>query len=170
MLEIINRLEPYFQDNYVRISVREYARLKKISPPHASSLLNSLEKQELLKKEKERGYHFFYPNRTNNLFIDLSRIYWQQKIKKLGIIEFIKKRTLSPVIILFGSLAKAEFTSNSDIDIAIFTVSEKKIDLSIFEKKLKHEIQLFTFKTRKDVKNKELLNNILNGYKLAGNW
>ena len=40
MLEIFNTLAYFFEDNYVKISVREFAKFKKISPPHASKLLN----------------------------------------------------------------------------------------------------------------------------------
>ena len=54
MLEIFNKLKPFFEDNYKRISVREYARMQNISPPNASQLLNNLEKEGLLKKEEDR--------------------------------------------------------------------------------------------------------------------
>ena len=53
MLTIFNNLKPFFEDNYRRISVREYARIIKISPPSASKLLNNLEKEGLLTKEKK---------------------------------------------------------------------------------------------------------------------
>ena len=35
MLNIINNLRPFIEDCYRRISVREYSRLLKVSPPTA---------------------------------------------------------------------------------------------------------------------------------------
>jgi predicted nucleotidyltransferase len=166
MLTIFNNLEPFFKDNYKRINVREYARIKKISPPSASTLLSKLNKEKLLNKEKEKNYIYYSANNENKQFIELSRIYWSQKFKNLT--EFIKNELISPTIILFGSFSKAEINVNSDIDLAIFSSSKTKINLEIFEKKFKREIQIFKFKNKKEVKNKNLLNNILNGFILEG--
>ena len=58
MLKIIYILKPFFEDNYRRINVREYARLQKISPPTASKILEQMHKEKLLKKETERLNRF----------------------------------------------------------------------------------------------------------------
>jgi predicted nucleotidyltransferase len=164
MLEIINNLVPFFEDCYRRISVREYAKLVNISPPTASKLLAYYHKEGFLKKEEYRNYIFFYANKDNKQFIDFSRIYWKIKLKE--IIEFANKKLLNPCMVLFGSLAKAEAKKDSDIDLAIF--ASKKVDFSIFESKLKRKIQIFWFKSLKDIKSEELANNILNDYILNG--
>jgi len=168
MLKIFNELKPFFEDNYRRINVREYSRIRKISPPSASKLLGRMEKKGLLKKENERNYIYYFANKESELFIDLSKIYWAEILRKLGLIDNIKK-LITPVIILFGSLNKAEVKGDSDVDLAIFTLSKKEINIQSFEKKLKRKIQIFRFKTIKDVKNKDLLNNILNGFVIGGN-
>jgi len=170
MLKIINDLKPFFEDNYRRINIREYARIRKIAPPTASKLLGNFYNKSLLKKEADRIYIYYYANKENNLFIDLSRIYWKIILKNSGIIDFFEKEFLNPLIILFGSLAKAEAKKDSDVDLAVFAESKKKPDLKDFEKKLKREIQLFVFKNMASVKNKELLKNIFNGYKIRGSW
>jgi len=161
MLNIINNLKPFIEDNYREINVREYARITNISPPTASKLLNNYKEENLLNKKEDKGYILYSANRESEIFIDLARIYWKINLKET--IEYIKNKLFNPVIILFGSLSKAETTKNSDIDIAIFTKSKEKITV-------KDNIQVFRFKDREDVKNKELLNNILNGYKLSGEW
>jgi len=169
MLAIFNKLKPFFEDNYKRVNVREYARIQNISPPNASQVLNNLEKEGLLKKEEDRRYHFFHTNRENLTFVKLQQIYYENKLKDL--ISYIKKETINPIIILFGSFAKAEINENSDIDLAIFTMTNKKLNLEKFEKKLNREIQVFTFKDRTKLnKNEELLNNILNGVIISGSW
>lgn len=168
MLRILNSLKPFIEDSYRRISVREYSRITKISPPTASKLLTNLKKQNLLKKEPEKIYINYLANKESKLFIELSRIYWSNNLKDL--INYLNKELITPVIILFGSFAKAEIKKDSDIDLAVFSISNKKTNLDNFEKKLGRKIQLFQFKSREDIKNKELLNNILNGYKISGEW
>lgn len=170
MLRIIDNLKPFFGDNYRRINVREFARLQKISPPTASKLLGEFHKENLLKKESEKNYIYYFANKESLMFIDLSRIFWRLELEKTGILGFFEKNLLSPTVILFGSLSKAEARKDSDIDIAVFTVTKKELSLKNFEKKLKRRIQLFIFHKRGDVKNTALLNNILNGYILIGSW
>ena len=170
MLKIINDLRPFFEDNYRRINVREYARILKISPPTASKLLQSCQKEELLKKEEEKQYFYYFADKDSGLFIDLSRIYWKSALENCGILGYLGEELMSPIIILFGSLSKAEAKGDSDADLAVFTPTKKEINLADFENKLKRTIHIFMFKNKKDVKNPELLNSILNGYKLKGGW
>lgn len=165
MLNIINSLQPFFEDCYRRISVREYAKIIKVSPPTASTILNSLEKEKLLLKEKDRNYLFFYTNKESKQFIDLSRIYWYHQLNDP--ILYFNKTLINPTLILFGSLSKAEVTINSDIDLAVIAY-KKPISLEKFEKQLKRKIQIFWFDSLKDIENKELKNNIMNGYILTG--
>ena len=165
MLEIINNLKPFFEDCYRRINVREYARIMRISAPTASTLLDSYEKLGLLIREEYKNYILYHANIESKDFIDLSRIYWRHILKDLVI--HIENKIPSATIILFGSLARAEVKKDSDIDLVIFA---EKIDINIklFEKKLNREIQHFFFNSLKDIKNKELANNVINGYVLRG--
>lgn len=165
MLKIFNDLGPFFGDNYRRISVREYARIRKISPPSASALLNELVKEGLLIKEEERKYIFFASNRENPLFVHLSRNYWYIKIKKSGLLDYLNKELVTPLIILFGSFSKAEVTQNSDIDIAI-KAQKKRLDVFRFKKAIGREIQIIFYDDAKI----DLQNNILNGFILSGSW
>jgi predicted nucleotidyltransferase len=165
MLNIINNLRPFFEDCYRRINVREYSRLMKISPPTASKMLLEFKKEELLQEEKDRNYLFYYSNKNSSIFIALSRIYWRIELEKLT--NFLNENLTNPTIILFGSLSKTETKEDSDIDICIIG-HKKELNLKNFENLLKRNIQLFFFSSIKDIKNKELANNIINGYILEG--
>ena len=169
MLDIFNDLKPFFEDCYRRVNIREYARIRKISPPSASKLLGELMKEGLLKMKKDRNYIFYYANKDSAQFVLLSRIFWIEKFKKSGLVEHLEKELINPTAIVFGSFSKAEITEKSDIDLAIFTLSKNKLNLEAFEKKLGRKIQSFRFKNREDT-GKELLNNILNGFALTGGW
>jgi len=164
MLEIINNLSPFFEDCYRRISVREYAKLIKVSPPTASKILMEYNKEGLLKKQEDRNYLFFFANKESRTFIELSRIYWEDKLKEF--VEEIEKTAVNPTIVLFGSLSKAETTSNSDVDIAIIA-HKKELNMKDFEKKLKRDLQIFWFDSFNKT-SEELRNNILNGHILYG--
>lgn len=165
MLKIINNLKPFFEDCYRRISVREYAKIINVSPPTASKLLSYYNSEKLLLKSRYRNLLLFSANIQTKLFIDLSRIYWSEKLK--GLVEFMGKKLISPSIVLFGSLSKAEVKLDSDIDLAIFT-HKKELDIKSFEKKLKKEIRIFWFRSLKEIKSPELANNIINGHVLKG--
>jgi|SRR3989344_6253268 len=165
MLNIINNLRPFIEDCYRRISVREYSRLLKVSPPTASKILFDLNKEGLLLVEKDRNYIFYYACKENRIFIDLSRIYWRLKLNKF--VEFLTKNLTNPTIILFGSLSKAETKNDSDIDICVIG-HKKEFNIKSFENLLKRKIQLFFFGSIQDIKNKELAMNIINGYLLEG--
>jgi len=165
MLKIINDLNPFFEDCYRRINVREYAKIMHISPPTASKLLSYYNAKNLLLKDKYKRYLLFCANKESRDFIDLSRIYWRYRLREL--VSLMDKKLASPTMVLFGSLAKAEVKSNSDIDLAVFA-SKKELDTRIFEKKLKRGVQIFWFKSFGDIKNKELASNISNGYILRG--
>lgn len=165
MLKILNDLQPFFEDCYRRINVREYATITKISPPTASKLLEQYRGEGLLSQERFRNYLLFYANKDSKQFIDLSRIYWRIKLKEL--VEYLEKKLTAPTIILFGSLSKAEVKPDSDIDLALFT-SKKEIDITSFEKELNRKVQVFWFTSIKSVPSKELAHNIINGSVLEG--
>lgn len=169
MLKIFNNLEPFFKDCYRRINIREYARMKKISPPSASKLLFSLEKEGLLLRQEERRFMFFYANRESKLFVSLSQAYWGEKLRKAGLPACLQD-LVSPTIVVFGSFAKAEVKPGSDIDIAVFDPSGRKPNLDSLGKKLGMEMHVFAFKKIEDVESPELKNNIMNGFLVMGNW
>lgn len=165
MLEIIDRLEVFFEDCYREISVREYAREIGVSPPTASKLLNSFASEGILTRREERGFLLFRIDGEGRAALELSRIYWSEKLDEL--IGFLRDELYFESVVLFGSLGKLEVTKNSDVDLAVFCRSDKEIDLKKFEKKLGREIQVFRFDKLDDV-GEELRLNIVNGCVLGG--
>jgi predicted nucleotidyltransferase len=168
MLKEINNLKPFFEDITKETAVREYARLLRISPPAASKTLKSYAKQGMLKSRKERRALLFKANTESRMFKDLMILYNKIKLESSGLPDELEKKFNYPTIILFGSFAKAEDIPESDIDLCIISMEKKQINLEKFEKELKHKIQIFNFTSFSEIKNKELLNNILNGIILRG--
>jgi predicted nucleotidyltransferase len=165
MLKIINDLRPFFEDCYRRINVREYAKIMHVSPPTASKLLAHYNSEGLLLKEIYRNYILFHTNNESRNFIDLSRIYWRHKLYKLLLAA--EKELTNPVVVLFGSLSKAETKKDSDVDLAVFA-GKKKLNTTKIEMELKRRVHVLWLDSLNEVKNKELAGNIINGYVLTG--
>jgi len=165
MLEIINNLAVFFEDCYRWVSVREYARIIKVSPPTASVMMKKYAKEGYLRMKEERRHIFFQLINENSEVIEISRIYWRKRLEEAG--NALQKRVINAMV-LFGSLSKAEATPGSDIDLAVFSPEKPTINLTVFQKKLGRTIAVHWFPSLKAVKNEHLLNNIINGAILAG--
>lgn len=156
MLKIFNELAPFFEDVYREVSVREYAKITKVSPPTASTVLKKYEKEGILLLEKKGIYYYFRASR-NSLFVDLSRIYWKLVLRPF--VSYILPQAKYGKIILFGSASKAENTVKSDLDIYI-EVPIKQINVAEYEKKLKRRIELHFME---ETRNENLRRNIYKG-------
>lgn len=166
MLKIINNMQPFFEDCYREISVREYAKLIRCSPPTASKFLKEYTAEGLLMQRTQYNRLLFTANRTNAEFRDLSRSYWRQRLAKL--LQYVAQNLTTPTIVLFGSLAKAEARGNSDVDIALFAPVKKPIEITELKRELGREISLHWFRSLAEIPNPHLRNNILDGYALMG--
>ena len=157
MLKIFNDLKPFFEDVYKEVSVRQYAKAIKISPPTASKMLKDYEKENLLILDEKGIYIYFRANRENYIFRNLAKLYWYSVIYPLT--KSLHEKILYRCIILFGSLAKAENTSGSDVDLYL-DIDEREVDISEMKGVLKREIQLHF---KKSMKNNYLKENIEEG-------
>jgi len=170
-----NILKYFFEEPEKEFHVRELAKLTKKSPTTMSKYLKKLKKQEILISKSERNHLLFRANTKNKKFESLKFNYNTDIIRKSGLVDYLIEEFNNPeAIILFGSFRKAENNSNSDIDLLVISSSKKKPNLSKFEKKLNHKIQLFVHSNKElndmKIRNKELLNNFLNGFILEGYW
>jgi len=159
-------MELFFEEPSKNFQIRGIGRLTKIAVTSVKNYLKELQKDRLVKKDKETLYPSYVANQQNSLF----KIYKQQsiifKLYSSGLIGFLEDETHPRCIILFGSARKGEYNKDSDIDIFIHA-NEKSIKLTKFEKILKHKINLFFEENINELSN-ELFNNIINGIKLSG--
>ena len=160
MLRIFYLLENFFKDAYKEVSVRQYAKEMKLSPPTASKILKEFEKENLLLSAKKGIYIYFRPNKDSLLFQGLAKLYWQNIL--FNETAELHKQVLFRKIVLFGSIAKAENTLNSDVDLYV-DVERKSLDAAKIEKKLKRKIQLHF---RDSMKNPHLKKNIEKGIEI----
>jgi predicted nucleotidyltransferase len=145
---------------------------KKISTT-ISNKLKQYTKDSILIAEKKYNHLFFKANTESKKFKNLKLNYNLSELENSNLISTLEDFYNFPeTIILFGSFAKAEDNSNSDIDLLIISSKKEEPNLEKFEKKLGHKIQLFIHSKKelsklKD-KNKELVNNWINGIVISG--
>lgn len=141
------------------MTVREIAGKADLSKSAVQKHLETLQNKGILNKQRRFSSTIYAKFIKSNYFVN--------KMHESGFVDLLVKELHPSCIILFGSFAKGESIAGSDIDIFVETLSKKKIDMTKFERKLKHPVQLFV---EKDIKKlpTELFNNIINGIKLYG--
>ncbi len=152
-------LELFYENPNQKFTIREISKITKIPRATAHRIIESLKKQELINKENSANENLLFKTKKINFFIE--------KIVSSGLIEEIINKLNPSCIILFGSIRKGESIKESDIDLFAESQIKKGANLSKFEKKLKHKIQLFVESDINKLQ-KNLFNNIINGIKLYG--
>jgi len=147
-------------------SVRGLARNLKLSHATVLKYIADLEKFSFIKKKEATLYPTYFANTESQKYKFYKKNWLVFKINESGLIEYIQKETLPSTTLLFGSGAKATFSEKSDIDIFV-EANEIKLDLTKYEKKLNHKINLL-FEQNINNLSKELRNNIINGVVLYG--
>jgi len=169
VLKCMKVLKLFLEQPSQEFNVREISRLLKISPATASAKLKKLEEQGILKKRKTRQLHLYKANLENDLYKDLKTFYNIRKLKESGLINALNKFYLKPTIILFGSTVYGLDDQTSDVDLLIITEKTKNFPhAKEYEKKLNRPLQLLVVKNIRELKNKHLINNVLNGVIIQG--
>ena len=97
------------------------------------------------------------------------KLFALQMLEKTGLLAHLTTMDAKTVIV-FGSFSRWDWYKGSDIDVFIYGGEEP--DFSTYRQKLHREIQVFTAKTKKDLKkfHAGLLQNILEGYRVKGSF
>lgn len=152
-----------------RLRLRQIERELKLSFPSVVRYCKELLEEDILKIYEISGVKFYTSNFNNPKYKLEKKLFNLKSLYESELIEHITNNYDNPPIILFGSYAKGEDLSDSDIDIFIETTQKIK-NLQKFEKILKRNIQIFGEKSIKHIKNPHLANNIINGIKINGSF
>jgi len=167
----ITILAPFFENPSKEFYIREVARIVRINHTTVRQYLSRLVKEGFLSLTR-KGLYPSYKLLLSRKTLNLKLFYNLEKLRESGLIEDLEKEYDMPVIVLFGTYAKAMDDSTSDVDICLITSIKKEINLERYEKILKRKISLHKFSKESwkklKVKNKELMNNICNGIVLSG--
>ncbi|MFH1473570.1 MAG: nucleotidyltransferase domain-containing protein [Candidatus Aenigmatarchaeota archaeon] len=169
MFNKLNILKIFFEDPAKEFNVREVARLSEISPATASKELKRMAKEGLLKERKERGFNLYRSDLESDSYRDLKTYYNIRKLRKSGLVAALNAFYMKPAIVLFGSAASGLDTKTSDFDLLVVSEKTKEFPQTRkFEKRLNRTLQLFVVKNVKELKNKHLISNVLNGIAIEG--
>ena len=169
-----NILNLFFEEPEREFHVREIARIVKKSPTTISKYLTKLQKEQMLTSRTALNHKLFKADTESLNYKNSKLAYNINQIVSSKLIDYIKDKLNPSAIILFGSFRKSENNKESDIDLLVISPEKTKLELSAFERKLKHKIQLFVH-SNKDLQkmlktNKELVNNWINGIVVYGYW
>lgn len=146
-----------------KLRVRQIERAIKAPLPSVIRYCKDLEKEGMLKKETASGVSTYSADRASKKFLTAKRLFNIHLIFESGLIGHLVKEYFNPVIVLFGSYSKGEDVEASDIDLYIETQKKHEFNLQKFEKIFKRKIQVFNYRNIKEVHNRHLSNNIING-------
>lgn len=167
----LNTLRYFIEDPEKDFHLRGLAKISGRSPSTISSNIGLLKKLGVVSAKSSRGLTLIRANTESQLYRDAKLFYNLYIIRESGLIGFISENLRPKSLVLFGSFRKSENIPRSDIDLFAEVDEVKRIDLSKFESKLGHEVQLMQATSReigamrRDI---HLMNNIANGIVLEG--
>lgn len=161
-------LEVFMRDPFKEIHLREIARLSKSSLTNVDNSMKLFVKNDMFRRTDRAHSTFFRPNLDNEDTVKVFELLELERrkafyAKQRNIARLLKKYTASlielsnrriQVVILFGSVARGEWTKKSDIDI-LAVVPDKASDIIDIVSKAKTdagpllEIRLVTTTTSK---------------------
>jgi predicted nucleotidyltransferase len=166
---IKSKIKNYFFINpNSKLRVREIERELNIPLPSVIRYCNELTDENILSVLEIGNTRFYTSHKTGQHYKLEKKLFNIKQIYNSKLIDYLKEKLNNPSIVLFGSYMRGEDDENSDIDLFVETFSKNEIILDKFEKLLNRKLQLFKYGQLKDVKNKHLANNIINGIVLNG--
>jgi len=150
-----------------KFGIRELSRITHLNSKTVMKYLRIIVRNGIVVRVKQKNsYPYYEANRLSKKYKLAKSTALLENLASSGIIDFLEQKLKPRAIVLFGSAQKGTYLKTSDIDIFI-QAKETKIDVLAYERKLKHEIQLFF---EKDMNNLTagLRNNIINGNTLSG--
>jgi predicted nucleotidyltransferase len=136
-------LEIFLKDPFTEIHLREIARLSKSSIANVDNSMRLLVKNDIFVRNEMSHSTFFKPNLANDETIKIFELLELERRKNFysknkNIARLLKKYTDSIIelsnkriqlVILFGSVARGEWTKKSDVDI-LAVVPDKEKDIT----------------------------------------
>ena len=165
-----NVLGLFFTEPTKHWSFKDIINISNTSRTKVNKWLKLFIKDKLIKRIKPRGKMPYYIGNYNcPEYQNKKKIFTLKKLHNSGLLNHLSSLKKAKTIILFGSMLRSDWYSESDLDLFIYG-DASEFDLGHYEEEIGHEIQLFTAKSKKDL-NKlgpNLMRNIIKGYLVKG--
>ncbi len=165
-----NVLELFFNESSKQWHFEEILKQSKLSRSKVNNWLKRFQKENLIKKIKEVNKMPYYiadfesPNYKNK-----KKLFAMEKFYNSGFLNHLLTLKGAKTIILFGSFSRSDWHKDSDIDLFIYGNADD-LNLAEYELKLKKEIQLFNYNSKKELNRlgSGLIKNIIKGNIIKG--
>ena len=142
-----------------------------LSRERVNHFLKLLQKEKSMMRIKPRGKMPYYlANRENSRFRLEKQIFGLMQLEESGLFEHLISCKDIKTAIIFGSFSRGDWNISSDIDLFIYG-DDKEFDKVLFERKLRRNIQMFSFqqpqKIRKELE-PTIIPNIIKGFNING--
>ena len=141
-------LEVFFKDPFKEIHLREIVRLSGVSLTNVDNSLRLFVNENMFTRLEISNMVFFKPNLENETLLKIFEYLELEKKKEFynknkKIVRLLQKYTEEVVnlsnkqiqlVILFGSVARGEWTKNSDIDILVVVSKKDNEVISVLNK------------------------------------
>lgn len=163
-------LELFFNESSKHWHFEQVLKAAKVSRSNAVKWLAKLEHESIILRVKPEGKMPYYIGNVHNpAYQNRKKVFALLKFQQSGFLDHLASLPDTKVIILFGSFSRWDWYKESDIDLFIYG-NDDALDIATYETALKREIQVFTVKNEKELREfpPDLLRNIVNGYRIKG--
>jgi len=133
----------FFNEPYRDFHLREIAKLAKVSSSTAKRFLDFYNEKGFLEKHRKANLVLFKTNLENPAFKHMKVSYFLMKSQSLT--DHLREFYPDSSIVLYGSCARGEDDSQSDIDLLVISRKKEKAELNKFEKQFKRKITLLVY-------------------------
>jgi len=165
-----NVLKLFFNESSKHWHFEDIVKASKVSRDKANKWLAAFAKEGIIRKVKIKGKMPYYMGNFNHpAYQNRKRLYTLNFFYEVGFLNHLISLPKAKTVIIFGSFARADWYSDSDIDIFIYG-EDDELEQGKYERKLHREIQVFTAKNNKELEKFRhgLLTNIATGYFVKG--
>ncbi len=163
-------LSLFFNEPTKEWHFEEIIRESKVTRSKTARWLKRFTQDALIRKVKTKGKMPYYESRHDSpAYRNQKRLYALNRLYSTGFLNHLMSLPKARTIILFGSFARSDWYSKSDIDLFIYG-SPEGLKLAEFELRLGRTVQVFSCHNQKEIGKfgEGFLKNILKGNMIKG--
>ncbi len=165
-----NILELFFNEPSKQWHFEEILTVARISRPQAAYWLQKGIQEGLITRTKGRGKQPYYTANYHHPHYQIKkRLFALEMLEKTGFLSHLNSLPNAKTVILFGSISRWDWHTQSDIDIFIYG-DPAGSEFYKYRIALHREIETFVCKDKEELKrfNPALLHNVAEGYLIKG--
>ncbi len=163
-------LELFFNEPSKHWHFEEIIKTAKISRQQANKWLKRMLAEKIILRVKPDGKMPYYiANHEHSNYDSKKKICALSKLYESGFMEYFQTLEKAKTVIIFGSYARGDWHTESDIDVFIYG-DVNPLHIKTFYSTLGRELDVHTFKSLKEIRDirSGLMNNVIDGLVIKG--